>query len=73
MTFPDFLTWAQNILTRARQYGTAEREIERGLGESFHQGEAYGYRRGYAECEQRWWREQDEKLKEIDDNKIRGH
>ncbi len=73
MTFPDFFTWAQNIILKARQYGTAEMEVEQGLQESFNQGDVFGYRRGFEEGrmlghregytegkDNAWWKEQEE-------------
>jgi hypothetical protein len=45
MTQPDFRIWAENIITMARQFGTAQDEIERALEQAFQQGVDLGSRK----------------------------
>lgn len=46
---PDFRTWAENIITMARQFGTAQDEIERALQSAFEQGYYLGKRKSVSE------------------------
>jgi hypothetical protein len=45
ISLPDFRTWAENIITMARQFGTAQNEIERALEQAFNQGRVLERRR----------------------------
>ncbi len=45
---PDFKTWAENIVSRARSYGTAYEEIEQALESAYDQGYSIGLNKGWA-------------------------
>ena len=61
----DFRTWAENIITRARQFGTAQDEIERSLKQAWEQGYIYAVKTD-------WWRER-EKCQHIHDYPPQDH
>lgn len=68
ISLPDFKTWAENIINMARQFGTAQDEIERSLEQAYNQGIALG-RRQYSgenyqlrqQCSKEYWERRDEK------------
>ncbi len=62
MMKPDFRTWAENITTISRKYGTAQDEISRSLEQAFDQGYHLGLNKG-------WQHEFDRDITECELNK----